>query len=356
MSDLKSIISHGKDNNGKWFIISEGISTTTGKDKLIGQKVRVSDEQEYLCSCTVPPFKKREEDCIHIKSLKSVEEEVRTQGKEIIPHKQKEIIDLQERVDELTSIEQKYEKNNQELLVKIGNLLYDLQTAEVVHSEKLKTAITSLQKEKELKDTELKKISEEKDRISNESQEKEEGLQQYITLIKEQLTEEKRKSFNLKSAMDSFKRSSQYSGVPTEITSRLSVLCEIEDSVLVEKLNDEICAQIPDSDNAPKEKIKLGNVEHSYPKQFYNFVEQLSNMKKIHEINCVSLGSCKKTKIKASYPPGTLLSNGQKSNYWIVHLIYVKGNFAANLYLKNNAKTDIESMALEFSLKKILKI
>ncbi len=356
MSDLRSIISHGKDNTSKWFVISDGISITTGKDKLIGRQVRVSDEQEYLCSCTIPPFRKKEEDCIHIKSLKSVEEEVRTQGKEIIPYKQKEILTLQAKVDKLESIEQKYKQNNQELLVKIGNLQYDLQTAEVVHAEKLKTTITGLQKEKELKDTELRQISEKKEKIYTESKEKEEGLQQYITLIREQLTEEKRKSFNLKSAMDSFKRSSQYSGVPIEITSRLSVLCEIKDSVLVEKLNDEICAQIPDSNNAPKKKIKLGNVEHSYPKQFYNFVEQLSNNKKIHEINCVSLGSCKKTKIKASYAPGTILSNGQKSNCWIVHLIYVRGNFAANLYLKNNAKTDLESMALEFSLKKILKI
>lgn len=356
MSDLKTVISHGRDEKGKWFVVSEGISAITGKDKLRGPKIRISDEQKYSCSCTVPPFRVIEEECIHIKSVKAVEEEVRTKGKEIIPYKQKEILELQTRVDELKAIEEKYGQENRQLLDRILSLQCEVKTAKADRAYNLEDKIRNLQKEKDLKSIELAHILGEKSRILQENEEKENGLQQYITMIEEQLENEKKKSFSLKSTLESFKRSGSAHDIPPEIISRLSVLCDIDDAILVARLHDEIYKNIPKSVKKPKEKIKLGTVEHSQPKKFYNFVEQLSNIEIIDEISCSSLSSCKKTKIKAIHAPGVLLPNGQKSKSWIVQMVYARDNFASDLDLKTTARNKIEAMAIEHYIKLALKI
>ncbi|MBW2969128.1 hypothetical protein KY314_03355 [Candidatus Woesearchaeota archaeon] len=349
MTDFKSVISHGTEKNYKWFVVSEGISKRTGKQKLRGQKVKVLNDNQYLCSCSIPPFTEQEEDCIHIRSLKHTEQEVLTKGKEIIPEKEKEIRKLKDKINSLETAKNNYQDSNNYLLEQINALKIEKQKAKESALKGIEEKIVNMQSKITSQKEEIEKINQEKDDFMLESMEKEQSLEQYNRMIKEELKKEKTKSYNANLIAESIKKANG------SYSEEVSVLDKIDEDLIIERLYDVIYKNISDSGKKPKDKIKLGKVEHSKPKQFDSFVEKLANDKKIDEINCTSLATCKKTIIKDYYSPGSAMPNTLTANNWVIHLVYSKDNFASDLYLKTTAKDRLEAKVIGFCLEKNLK-
>ncbi|MBN1645317.1 hypothetical protein JW851_04780 [Candidatus Woesearchaeota archaeon] len=310
MDKLLSIINQGEDKAGKWYIVSEGISSSTGKEKLLGFKIKEINN-EYLCSCTIPPFRKQEEECIHIISLKDFKTQLKTKGEQAISEKQQEIISLEKRIKDLNQNEEAY-----------------------------MLEIQSLEQQKNAKEAEC------------------ELYQDLLEKQEEEINQQKQETYKLQSILDSIQKAKglESINIPPELESGLTILFGIEKDTLIDKLGPEIYKQIPDSIKKPQDKIKLGNIEHGYPKRYKQFIESMSNDKKIEEIRGSVLSSAKYSRVKRIYNSGKKLPDGQIADCWTIHMVYARDNFGGELYLKTTATTEMEAKAIKKVIESKLKV
>ncbi len=390
MEDLRKIIGYGQDKKQKfkWYIVSEGLRKKDGQPKLSGLQVRVFTEtycpqcrdklcghigsllifeskfdeesfqtilkalqeeipglkfgeKHYFCMCEGLPHKEIE--CSHVACVKYFEAELANKGERLKTQREEEIRALQNKAASLEATAARYLQERQELNTEITSLKAQLTTIEDKAHAELEKKLKEKEKEYESINNQFRSTIEElqqaKDRIEGEKS----VLEKINNELKEKLDQEKKARYKAVSIAESLKRARSSQAIPKEIIPYLSVLAELGEKKLNQRLGDLIYSNIPVSKKAWKEKINLGKLEHHQPRRLMKYLEKKARIKTIDQITSSHLDSSKETHFKKIYTPQENMPNGQKTDCWTIHWVYSDGDIGVNLYFKTTARNQVEA-------------